>query len=349
MADFSFIFNADIRKIVERDYVELQPLDTGTSTKSVLVLSGGIIEGLLLDALVASGKWTFEEACQQSLKDMIGSAKSRGIITEDRLTDVTRKYRNLIHPAREIREKMVFEHNDATLAKTAVDIIAREVRTWATAERKRRQLRKFLTRLDQDQIELLKLFASPPPSGSDQFEHPFLSYSVYRSTESLIANGVLTKEIVGGSEQGKEKISLVPEAIELIEELVIKGKVQRQSIILDYGNIAASGAGGSGAPAYTNSSMRPRPTFPVLIEVNKNQAFVEELTAVTVALNEVFESRNASFTITFPGKEPQQFPDVVAGHIWRFERDGKNYRMTLLQASRIKSRAKLEVRLDPDV
>ncbi len=267
MADFSFIFNADIRKIVERDYEELQGLDTRTSTKSVIVLSGGIIEGLLLDTLVASGKWTFEEACQNFLKDMIGPARSRSIITEDRLTDVTRKYRNLIHPAREIREKIVFEENDATLAKTAVDIIAREVRTWATSERKRKHWRDFLIGLDHDQTELLKLFASPKPPDSDQFEHPSLSYSVYRSTESLIANGVLTKEIVGGSEQGKEKIGLVPEAIELIEELVIKGKVQRQSIILDYRNIAASGMGGGGAPAYTNSSMRPRRDLPTTSSV----------------------------------------------------------------------------------
>jgi hypothetical protein len=51
MADFSFIFEASIRTIVERDYEELQGLDTRTSTKSVIVLSGGIIEGLLLDAV----------------------------------------------------------------------------------------------------------------------------------------------------------------------------------------------------------------------------------------------------------------------------------------------------------
>jgi hypothetical protein len=346
MADFSFIFNDDIRKIVERDYKELQPIDPRTSTKSVIVLSGGIIEGLLLDALVESEKWTFEKACQQSLRDMIGPAKGKGIITEDRLTDVTRRYRNLIHPAREIREKIVFEENDAILAKAAVDIIAREVRTWADSERNRKQWRDFLTGLNHDQIELLKWFASPAPPDSEQFEHPRLSHSVYRSTESLIANGVLTKEIVGRSEHGKERISLVPEAVPLIEELVIKGELQRQSLILDHGNIAASGASGSGAPAYTNSTTRRRPKFPAFIEVNKNQAVVEESTGITVTLHDVPESRNASLTITLPGKDPQRYPETVVGHVWKFDRGSKSYRMTLLEVSHIKGRAKL--RIDPN-
>lgn len=62
--DFSFITDSRIRNIVERDYGELQQLDTQTSTKSVIVLSGGIIESLLFDALIACGKWTFEEAWQ---------------------------------------------------------------------------------------------------------------------------------------------------------------------------------------------------------------------------------------------------------------------------------------------
>lgn len=347
MADFSFIFDARIRTIIERDYEELQGLDPRTSTKSVIVLSGGIIEGLLLDALVASRKWTFEEACQNFLKDMIGPAKNKGIITEDKLTDVTRKYRNLIHPAREIREKLVLEQDDAVLAKTAVEIVAREVRAWATAERKAWELRAFLAQLDQDAAEFLQLFASPPPPSSDQFEHTFLTHSVYRSTESLIAYGVLTREVIGGSEAHREKISLVPGAVEPIEEVVIKGKVQRESIILDYRNIAGSAAGGSGAPAYTNSAMRRRiPSVPVFIEVNKNQAFVEESTGVTIVLHDVPESRNASLTITLPGGEPQQFPDAVVGHVWKFEGDGVTYRMTLLEVSHIKGRAKLRIGQD---
>src|SRR5437762_1072850 len=114
--DLSFMFDSRIRKIVERDYAELQQLKIQASTKSVIVLSGGIIESLLFDALVASGKWTFEEACQNFLKDMIGPAKGRGIIEEDRLTDATRRYLNLIHPGHEIKMNMLFEKADAVSA-----------------------------------------------------------------------------------------------------------------------------------------------------------------------------------------------------------------------------------------
>jgi len=128
--DFSFVTDERIAKILSRDYLELQALDPTTATKSVLVLSGGIIEGLLFDALVSSGKWTFEQACENFLKDMIGLATGRGIITEDRLSHVLRKYRNLIHPGREVRDSVVFGIADAILAKSAVDIFIREVKVW---------------------------------------------------------------------------------------------------------------------------------------------------------------------------------------------------------------------------
>jgi hypothetical protein len=128
--DFSFVTDPRITAILDRDYKELQKLDPEVATKTVLVLSGGIIEGLLFDALVASGKWTFDQACQNFLKDMIGPALNKGIITEDKLTDAIRRYRNLIHPGREVKESMKFDKSDAQLARHAVDVSLREVREW---------------------------------------------------------------------------------------------------------------------------------------------------------------------------------------------------------------------------
>jgi hypothetical protein len=246
--DFSFIFDARIRNILERDYTELQQLKTRISTKSVIVLSGGIIESLLFDALVASGKWTFEEACNNFLKDMIGPAKGKGIIQENRLTDATRRYRNLIHPGREIKENMVFEEADAVSAKSALDIVIREVRNWSISEQRQRRLRKFLGQLNQEQTDFLRLFADPKPTGATQFEHQFLSHAVYASIPSLIENGVLERETPADLGKHKERIRLVSDTVALVEELIIKGTIQRDSITLDYKNIAASGAGGSGAP-----------------------------------------------------------------------------------------------------
>jgi hypothetical protein len=228
-----------------------------------------------------------------------------------------------------------------------------------STDQKRRELQRFLTQLDEEQLELLQLFASPDGSDLDEFEHPFLRNSVYRSIESLTANGVFTKEVKGALGEHQERVSLVPEAVELIEELVIKSKIQRSSIIFDYRNIAATGAGGSGAPP--QSSMHPMASrlfgtaagpssgkFSATIDVNKHQAVIESTTEVIVALHAVSQTRKALLTITLPGKEPQEFPDSVAGSIWRFERSGTRYRMTLLEVNYIKDRARLEVRYDPD-
>ncbi len=128
--DFGFVADSRIREIISRDYKELSSLDLAASPKSVLVLSGGIIEGLLLDALVTANWKTFDEVAKEFLKDLIGPALNRQIIREDRLTDTIRKYRDLIHPGREIRDRIVFSQADANIARSAVDVVIREVREW---------------------------------------------------------------------------------------------------------------------------------------------------------------------------------------------------------------------------
>jgi polyhydroxyalkanoate synthesis regulator phasin len=249
--DLSFVFDERIKKILDRDYAELQRLDPRITLKSVIVLSGGIIEGLLFDALVASGKWSFEEACQSRLQDMVVQARNKNIITEDRLTDATRKYRNLIHPGREVKDGMIFEESDALVAKSAVDIFIREVRNWAGSEARRREIHKFLSQLNQDQSEFIRLFSTAKPTDPNQFDHPFLRHGVYSSTQSLVENGVLVRDKDETLGEHQERVTLNPEAIDLVEQLVIKGSAQRDSIVLDFSNIAASGAGGSGAPPNT--------------------------------------------------------------------------------------------------
>lgn len=136
----SFLFLRDlrIRAIVERDYAELQQLRSTSATKAKLVAAGGIIEAVLLDALVASGKWTFEQAQSRPLSDTIGPALNAGIISEDRLTHAVRKYRALVHAAREIRDGVVFGEADAAVAVGAVDVILREARAWYEAQDKDR-------------------------------------------------------------------------------------------------------------------------------------------------------------------------------------------------------------------
>ncbi len=130
LRDFSFIADVRLRTIIERDYTELQRLNAESTPKSVLILAGGIIEGLLIDAIVKSGYWTEHEAFERYLKDMIHPAKSKGIITHDNITDVLRVFRNLVHPAREIRDGLVFSKDHSQHAKTSVGVIISEIREW---------------------------------------------------------------------------------------------------------------------------------------------------------------------------------------------------------------------------
>ena len=130
LPDLSFMKDDRLRQVVQRDYTELRALNGQETTKSRLIMAGGILEGVLLDARVTCGKWTFDEGSQQYLKDMIGPARNEGIITEDRLSDAIRKYRAIVHPGREIREEIVFSKADAELACAAVDVVIREVRCW---------------------------------------------------------------------------------------------------------------------------------------------------------------------------------------------------------------------------
>ncbi|MGH9643303.1 MAG: hypothetical protein ACRD3Q_12885 [Terriglobales bacterium] len=137
--DLSFVRDGNLKGIIERDYGELQRLRPATTPKAALVLSGAVIEGLLLDALVTAGKWTIEAGCQKNLDDMIGPATNKGIIKNDRLSDAVRKYRTLVHPGREARDRVLFDRSDADLAKSAVEITIREVKDWYSRQEIRGQ------------------------------------------------------------------------------------------------------------------------------------------------------------------------------------------------------------------
>jgi hypothetical protein len=128
--DFSFVRDADLRRIAERDYAELHALDVQTATKSVLIMAGSIIEGLVLDATVAARAITKEKADQMTLQELLTASAKAGIVREDRVSKAVRNYRNLIHPAREIRDKIAFGSADATLARAAVDVIIQDIRQY---------------------------------------------------------------------------------------------------------------------------------------------------------------------------------------------------------------------------
>jgi hypothetical protein len=113
--------------------------------------------------------------------------------------------------------------------------------------------RTVLSKLTADEVAFLQLF-SFKPAASEQYEHPRLKSAVYDSRQRLIENGILAKDEGGHLAQYQERVRLRPDAIEAVENLIINGKIQRDSVLLDLDNVDATGASGSGAPPYTNST-----------------------------------------------------------------------------------------------
>lgn len=146
-SEFSFMSSGELRAIVERDHAELRQLRTTTALKSRLLLSGALIEGLLLDALegcrakaLASRKaptriqkganvedWT--------LAEMIDVAVNVGRITEGaaKLSQVARDFRNLIHPGKERSKHYVVGEAEVAGAEAALTTVIRDLRQQAKA------------------------------------------------------------------------------------------------------------------------------------------------------------------------------------------------------------------------
>jgi hypothetical protein len=134
---FSFIADAQLRAIIERDYRELTLyLFPAGAWKSTVVMAGSILEALLHDALsrdpatLAAAqanlhapqkpieKWT--------LHQLIEVAAALDLIPQTRLKAIDqslRDYRNYVHPSVEIRTGYPCTEAEALLAKGALDSV----------------------------------------------------------------------------------------------------------------------------------------------------------------------------------------------------------------------------------
>lgn len=135
--DFSFVNDNNMKKIVERDYVWVNKCLAVEAWKPVILLSGGLIEALLLDALSVDidkarssskapkesdlKKWDFE--------DLINVAVDLSVINPgaEKLGDAVRHYRNLIHPGNELRTNLKVEPEEAKIAVGILNMIIRDL------------------------------------------------------------------------------------------------------------------------------------------------------------------------------------------------------------------------------
>ena len=135
-AKFSFVKDAAIKKIVERDYGELCRVGS-QGLKSRFILSGGIIEGLLLDALLTNSKVAQTAVGQRErrpleqwgLSALLDAAVEIGLISTSALAfgHSVREYRNLVHPGLERRSTLSLAPEEVEIAEKVLEIVIRDL------------------------------------------------------------------------------------------------------------------------------------------------------------------------------------------------------------------------------
>lgn len=129
---FDFVHDKGFKLILERDYKELSLCLDINASKSVLILSGSIIEAVLSDYFIENlpqGK-SEKEILKSDLGSLLDFAESEKLISlkEKQLGIIIKNYRNLIHPGREKRTKEEFDFETAKLSKILLDLILKKVR-----------------------------------------------------------------------------------------------------------------------------------------------------------------------------------------------------------------------------
>lgn len=135
--NFDFISDQALRKILERDYQEIQRNLISSNWKSTIILSGGSIEAILLDLLlkestkaISSSKAPTEHDLNKwSLNDLVEVAVKEKFIGGEigKLSHTVREYRNLIHPGVEIRKNLKVEPEEAKIAVEVLHILIRDL------------------------------------------------------------------------------------------------------------------------------------------------------------------------------------------------------------------------------
>lgn len=130
--EFDFIAGLRFRNLLSRDYLELQKCLDINATKSVLILSGSILEAAISDFFIqfpVDGK-TESFILKAPLSTLIDIAESENIISykEKNLATVVKDYRNLIHPGKEIRKEEKFNTESATIAAKVLDLILKSIK-----------------------------------------------------------------------------------------------------------------------------------------------------------------------------------------------------------------------------
>lgn len=130
--NFEFIQDHKFKRILIRDYGEVNNCIKAKAYKSVLVLSGSIIEALLLEFLTSNPPTGYTKSKINKLKfiELIDLSEQIDLIskTTKDLSSVIREYRNYIHPSKELRTASDINEDKAIIASRLVNLVIGNVK-----------------------------------------------------------------------------------------------------------------------------------------------------------------------------------------------------------------------------
>ncbi len=141
--EFSFVSDGKLRGIIERDFTELGKAKQAAALKTRLILSGGLVEALLLDALGRNKERAMEARTAEkdskgkvkplddwNLSSLIDTAAELSLISDGavRLSNVVRDFRNLVHAGKERRGDYVIGDHEAEAAEAGLSAVTRDLR-----------------------------------------------------------------------------------------------------------------------------------------------------------------------------------------------------------------------------
>ncbi len=135
--EFSFVGDSELRRILERDYSEIQRAYVAKCWKAVIILSGATIEAMLVGRLMsepdrarAAAKAPKDPDIRKwDLSSVINVCVELGLVSPgvEKLSHSVREYRNLVHPGNEIRTKLTFDAEEAKIALEVLHIVWRDL------------------------------------------------------------------------------------------------------------------------------------------------------------------------------------------------------------------------------
>jgi len=130
-----FVRSRSLRDSLERDFEELKVAARNSAAKSTVVLSGEILEGILLDELRCRSRAAIREyrrlrgsaprpLVRWTLGDLIDVASSLSLLPGGtvQLSNAVREFRDLVHPGRSARMKLQVSAEEAKAAHAALEV-----------------------------------------------------------------------------------------------------------------------------------------------------------------------------------------------------------------------------------